>query len=71
MSVTVDDHAVNVLVVDDGQETADGIGDNGGTRFGLDGLAERVQAVGGTLRAGRSSGGFSVEATLPFEPQVR
>lgn len=71
VSVTVDDHAVTVLVLDDGQETADNIGDNGGTRFGLDGLAERVQAVGGTLRAGRSRGGFSIEATLPFEPQVR
>jgi len=70
VSVSVDDHAITVLVADDGHESSDAIGDGGGTRFGLDGLAERVQAVGGTLRAGRSSEGFSVEAILPAEPQV-
>ncbi|MGC5173354.1 sensor histidine kinase [Microbacterium sp. DT81.1] len=70
VTVTVDDHGVNVLVADDGRDTADRVGDTDGTRFGLAGLSERVQAAGGTLRAGRHSGGFSVEATLPSEPQV-
>jgi signal transduction histidine kinase len=71
VTVTVDEHVINVLVVDDGHENADLNGDTGGTRFGLVGLSERVHAVGGTLHAGRRDGGFSVEATLPFEPQVQ
>jgi signal transduction histidine kinase len=70
VTVTVDDHTINVLVVDDGHENGDGDGDTSGMRFGLVGLSERVHAVGGTFQAGRCDGGFSVEATLPFEPQV-
>jgi len=70
VTVTVDDHVINVLVADDGHENTDGDGDTDATRFGLVGLSERVQAIGGTLHAGRRNGGFAVEATLPFEPQV-
>ena len=70
VTVTVDDHIINVLVVDDGQEKAGGSGETGGTRFGLVGLSERVHAVGGSLHAGRRDDGFSVEAIVPFEPQV-
>ena len=39
-----------------------------GTGTGLRGMAERVEAAGGTLRYGGEGRGFRVEARLPLEP---
>jgi signal transduction histidine kinase len=41
-----------------------------GTGTGLRGMAERVQAAGGTLRYGGEGRGFRVEARLPLEPAL-
>ncbi|WP_405966560.1 ATP-binding protein [Streptomyces sp. NBC_00015] len=43
----------------------------GGRGFGLIGLRERAESVGGTLRAGhRAEGGFRVTARLPLYPDT-
>jgi signal transduction histidine kinase len=41
-----------------------------GTGTGLRGMAERVEAAGGTLRYGGEGRGFRVEARLPLEPAL-
>src|SRR5918992_4737898 len=41
-----------------------------GTGTGLRGMAERIEAAGGTLRYGGEGHGFRVEARLPLEPAV-
>ncbi|MEU3220243.1 histidine kinase [Streptomyces sp. NPDC006971] len=57
---------LTVSVVDDGHGGATGFAD--GTGSGLHGLRERTRLLGGRFDAGpRRSGGFSVEATLPYE----
>ncbi|MFI2365442.1 sensor histidine kinase [Promicromonospora sp. NPDC019610] len=62
--VAVITHAdeVRVVVADDGPERAPGAAP--GT--GLVGLRERVELLGGTLDAGRSAGGFTLEARIPW-----
>ncbi|MBC7310680.1 MAG: hypothetical protein H5T81_11735 [Tetrasphaera sp.] len=53
---------VEVEVVDSGG----GADTSGGSGFGLDGLAERVRALGGDFGAGpRPEGGFAVRARIP------
>ena len=41
-----------------------------GTGTGLRGMAERIEAAGGTLRYGGEAHGFRVEARLPLEPAL-
>jgi signal transduction histidine kinase len=52
----------------------DGLGTGGAAAVpgvGLIGMRERVEALGGSLRAGpRETGGFSVAATLPLRPAL-
>lgn len=56
---------VAASVVDDGRGAAGGAPAGAGG-FGIDGLRERVEAVGGTLEAGaRDEGGFALRAVLP------
>lgn len=55
---------LHVCVRDDGQPTTSSL--DGGTGFGLAGLNERLDSLGGTLRVGpRPEGGWEVLATLP------
>lgn len=42
-----------------------------GGGYGLIGMRERAQALGGTLRAGRTGDGWQVELRLPGEPSAR
>ncbi|MFD7310827.1 sensor histidine kinase [Promicromonospora sp. NPDC059942] len=62
--VTVTTHADEVLVVvaDDGPERTP----DGAPGTGLVGLRERVELLGGTLDAGRSPAGFTLEARIPW-----
>ncbi|MEU5690663.1 histidine kinase [Actinosynnema sp. NPDC020468] len=66
VSVTVVDDAVVVLVTDDGREGRSApVGGSGG--FGLIGMRERVELLGGRFTAGRiASGGWQVRAELPI-----
>ncbi|QLQ36425.1 sensor histidine kinase [Micromonospora robiginosa] len=67
VTVTVDQapDAVAVEVVDDAPPTPARVGHRDG--YGLVGMRERVQGLGGTLRAGPRDGrGWSVRATLPL-----
>ncbi|RFU38673.1 hypothetical protein DZF91_26425, partial [Actinomadura logoneensis] len=60
-----DDAGVTVEVVDDAPPTRPGV--RGG--FGLLGMRERVEALGGTLEAGPGEdGGWTVRAVLPVPP---
>lgn len=57
--------AVRLRVVDDGRTVPAAVGEPG---FGLQGMAERAQLLGGSLTAGpRPGGGWLVEAVLPVE----
>ncbi|MEP1124553.1 MAG: histidine kinase [Ilumatobacter sp.] len=72
VSVSVDgaEHAVRLVVVDDGAtpRSAAGSGGFGAGGFGLVGMTERAELLGGTLRAGPGDGcGWRVEATIPRE----
>ncbi|MFD7653570.1 sensor histidine kinase [Actinosynnema sp. NPDC059797] len=65
VSVTVVDGQVRVVVADDGRERrAAPVGGSGG--YGLVGMRERVELLGGAFEAGpRAGGGWEVRATLP------
>ncbi|MEJ2853571.1 MULTISPECIES: sensor histidine kinase [unclassified Saccharothrix] len=65
VSVAVDGGVVHVVVADDGRALkAAPVGGSGG--FGLVGMRERVELLGGTFSAGpRASGGWEVRAALP------
>ncbi|WP_194903859.1 sensor histidine kinase [Catenulispora rubra] len=59
---------LRITVTDDGGG-ASAIHRSSNTGFGLIGMRERVQSVGGTLRTGpRPTGGFEVVAELPLYP---
>ena len=63
VTVSGTDDAVEVSVVDDGRGPVRTSGDG----FGLVGMAERVELLGGTFRAGPAdhTGGWVVHATIP------
>lgn len=62
----VDDH-VRIRVVDDGRGAA---ADDDGPGYGVVGMQERVDAIGGHLATGwRVGGGWSVTASLPVSAQ--
>ncbi|HEX2468288.1 MAG TPA: GAF domain-containing protein [Solirubrobacterales bacterium] len=63
VSIVEDEHAVTVTVQDDGSGIQAGSGRHG---FGLVGMRERVELVGGELEIGAArNGGTRVRATLP------
>ena len=65
VNVTRDRHAITVEVIDDATPTPTRYHRRGG--YGLVGMRERVEALGGTLCAGPRSGpGWGVRATLPL-----
>ncbi|MFI9810960.1 sensor histidine kinase [Saccharothrix variisporea] len=66
VSVAVDGGVVHVVVADDGRAAkAAPVGGSGG--FGLVGMRERVELLGGTFSAGPgASGGWEVRAALPI-----
>jgi signal transduction histidine kinase len=60
LSITVDDLG--------GAESAGGTGEAGGG-YGIEGMRERVLAIGGRFAAGSRPGdGFRVTAALPYQP---
>lgn len=65
VSVVVADGVVHVVVADDGRaQSADPAGGSGG--YGLVGMRERVELLGGRFSAGRrAGGGWEVRAALP------
>ncbi|MFJ6670570.1 sensor histidine kinase [Actinosynnema sp. NPDC091369] len=65
VSVSVSDGVVHVLVADDGRSRkAAPVGGSGG--YGLVGMRERVELLGGRFSAGaRTGGGWEVRAALP------
>ncbi|WP_367133992.1 sensor histidine kinase [Saccharothrix sp. HUAS TT1] len=65
VSVSVSDDLVHVVVADDGRtQSASPAGGTGG--YGLVGMRERVELLGGTFSAGkRAGGGWEVRAALP------
>ena len=61
------------VLVEDGLRVrvANGTGGRGlgpGTGTGLIGLTERIELLGGTLRAGSVSDGFVLDAWIPWQP---
>ncbi|MED7951516.1 sensor histidine kinase [Streptomyces sp. BE303] len=58
---------LEVTVADDGTGGAANPGPRRGGGSGLAGLAARVEALGGTLTAGRGDGGWLVTARMPLE----
>jgi signal transduction histidine kinase len=66
--VTCESDRLTIEVVDDGCGlSAAGGGRTAGTGYGIAGMRERAQALGGTLHAGpRPHGGFRVRASLPI-----
>ncbi|MFF5210138.1 sensor histidine kinase [Streptosporangium sp. NPDC000396] len=70
VSVTQDREVVTVEVVDDAPSASARHHRRGG--YGLTGMRERLDALGGTLRAGpRPGAGWSVLATLPLPARKR
>jgi signal transduction histidine kinase len=65
VNVRYDQASLTVSVADDGNgQTRD---DGRGSGYGITGMRERAEAVGGSLEAGpRSGGGFMVRADLPL-----
>jgi signal transduction histidine kinase len=65
VSVVVEDGVVHVVVADDGRaQSADPAGGTGG--YGLVGMRERVELLGGRFSAGRrAGGGWEMRAALP------
>jgi signal transduction histidine kinase len=62
-----------VLVVDDRPTVAQPVGQAGGLAatgggYGVQGMRERAELLGGTLNAGRTDGGWRVELRLPAPP---
>lgn len=55
-----------VLTVENRGGQGGGEGETGGTRFGLDIMRERLAAVAGRLEAGRTTGGFRIQAIIPL-----
>ncbi|MFF5206481.1 sensor histidine kinase [Streptosporangium sp. NPDC000396] len=68
VTVTRVGESVRVRVDDDGGGHSEAAGRGG---FGLVGLTERVEVLGGSLSAGPESGGWRVEALLPTHPSRR
>ncbi|GAA3089850.1 sensor histidine kinase [Streptosporangium carneum] len=66
ITVTRTGESVRLLVTDDGGGHSEAA-DRGG--FGLAGLAERAEILGGSLSAGPEPGGWRVEALLPVQPR--
>ncbi|MDR5737060.1 sensor histidine kinase [Caballeronia sp. LZ016] len=65
VTITVDEHALTLLVEDDGIGISPAARRKTG-RFGLTGMRERCEALGGTLQiASSKAGGTSVRARLP------
>jgi signal transduction histidine kinase len=65
ISVVGADDAVRLTVVDDGVHRRTGFDTSGG--FGLIGMTERAELLGGTLQAGPDGArGWSVDATIPL-----
>ncbi len=63
VEVHIEEHAVQLRVTDNGEVIPEGAQAKG---FGLIGMSERVQLLGGTLEAGpRAQRGWDVSATLP------
>lgn len=63
--------SLRLRVVDDGTQPRDRLTSTPDTPgFGLTGLGERVNGVGGSFRAGWDEYGFCVEAVLSIEPVV-
>ncbi|MGM1028903.1 MAG: sensor histidine kinase [Actinomycetota bacterium] len=72
VTATVADGVLAVRVADDGHPVVDRVvADASVEGFGLRGLAERVEALGGRFRAEPGEAGFTVEATLPVDAAVR
>ena len=70
MRVDGGDELVRLTVVDDGEGASTSIPSTSG--FGLIGMAERAELLGGTFAAGPSAeGGWTVEATLPRRAATR
>ena len=67
-----DRRAVTIDVTDDGPAAAVSAGFTGSGGYGLTGMRERVEALGGTLRAGPHPGGagWSVCAIVPLDGPV-
>lgn len=67
VDVTVGSDDVRLRAVDDGRRRADV-----GAGYGLIGVDERMQQLGGSYRAGWSTrGGWELEATVPLDPPDR
>jgi signal transduction histidine kinase len=63
VTVRAGDEAVTVEVTDDGERAAV----RGDVGFGIAGMVERVEGLGGTCVAGpRTGGGWAVTAVLPL-----
>lgn len=69
-SITYDDAQLSINVVDDGRG-AGALEEDAGSRNGLRGMRERVDAYEGSLRSGAvPGGGFAVYAVLPVPAKV-
>jgi signal transduction histidine kinase len=64
IAVGYEPEGVTLTVQDDGDGAPAPVGTDGGG-YGLTGMRERAELLGGRLRAGRSNGGFRVELWLP------
>jgi signal transduction histidine kinase len=65
VGVTFDSGRMSILVEN---LSAEPIGNGATSGVGLQGMAERVNAVGGALQAGPTEDGFAVHARLPYGP---
>lgn len=69
VAVTADARAVSIEVADDAPPATTRPRRSGG--YGLAGMKERVESLGGTLQAGpRGGAGWCVRATLPLTPKA-
>jgi len=68
VSATIDTDSCEITVANRGGETID-LGR--GTGFGLVSMRERAKSVGGSLVAGPTRDGWTVEASLPIQPSRR